>query len=227
MDYTFEKSGYIRIDGQEMKEILHEGEPDYYMRDKSKVYVFEFKNVFLGSRVKYSNDFEQIKKAIYTKLVENESGKPKGVKQITQSIQKIRNGELGTLDDYDFDQITIYPIIVYVDFSFNLAGVNYYLNQEFRTELEENGFEKLHKIKDLVLIDIDSFLKFQDLFRSKTLKINNCLNEYYDKVNNSSSLFDRISTFNMFIHNKTRKIDYESPDLFYQEVGKLISEHED
>lgn len=71
-------------------------------------------------------------------------------------------------------------------------------------------------------IDLDSFIKFQDLFRDKRLKLNNCLNEYFDTLTNPKDIFDRIGTFNVFLHHKTSKIDYGSPLMLMEEVGKIF-----
>lgn len=224
MNYAFEKSKYIRFTGDEMKSIIGDGEPDYYMRDKAKVYLFEFKNVFLGANIKHSKDYEIIKDEVFKKLVKNQNGSPKGVTQLVNVIEKIRNGEFNKFDDYDFDKTIVYPVIVYVDFSFNLGGINFLLNKEFRKQIEEKKISSQGNIKNLVLIDLDSFIKFQDLFRDKTLKINNCLNGYYEYLRDYKDIFNRISTFNMFIHNKTRKIQYDSPKMLFEEVTKMIPE---
>jgi hypothetical protein len=58
--------------------------------------------------------------------------------------------------------------------------------------------------------------------RNKTLKLNNCCNEYYEYLKNSKDISKHISTFNMFIHNKTDKIKYDSPKMLMDEVMKLI-----
>ena len=79
-------------------------------------------------------------------------------------------------------------------------------------------------IKDLTLIDIDTFLKFQDLFRSKKLKINNCLSEYHSKTKKYGSIFNSVETFNIFIHDKTIKMDYGTPRMLHEEVEKLLDE---
>lgn len=227
MNYAFEKSKYVKFTGDEMKAIIGNGEPDYYIRDKAKVYLFEFKNIFLGANIKHSNNYDTIKDEIFKKLVKNQNNSPKGVTQLVNVIEKVREGEFNKFDDYNFDQTIIYPIIVYVDFSFNLGGINFILNKEFRKQIEESNLSNRANIKDLVLIDLDSFIKFQDLFRDKTLKLNNCLNGYYDYVRNYKDIFNRISTFNMFIHNKTRKIKYDSPKMLFEEVTKMLPNEEE
>lgn len=220
MNFAFEKSKYKRFSGEQMKSYI-KAEPDYYMRDNSKIYIFEFKNIFLSSEVKYSYDYETIVAEIFKKLVKNHQGSPKGVTQLVNTIQAIKEKKFINFDDYDFENIIIYPVIVYVDFSFNLAGINHILNKEFKRQLEEIDTNHHKYIKDLILIDLDSFIKFQDLLRDGRLKINNCFNEYIE-LTKKHNIFDRISTFNMYIHNKTRKIKYDSPKMMMEEIEKIL-----
>ena len=226
MNFAFEKSKFIKFTGEEMKKHIT-AEPDYYMRDNSKIYIFEFKNIYLSSDVKHSYEYETIKSEIFKKLVRNEKGSAKGVTQLVNTIDAIKKKQFKQFDDYHFENIVIYPIIVYVDFSFNLAGVNHILNNEFKQQLEEKDTNYHKHIKDLILIDLDSFIKFQDLFRNKTLKINNCFNEYIEITKNHKSFFDRISTFNMYLHNKTRKLKYDTPKMMMEEIEKFIPKEEE
>jgi hypothetical protein len=222
MDYVFEKTNYKKFKASEIKTHIRDGEPDYYMRDKSKVYLFEFKNVYISSAVKNSGDYMQIQSEVFKKLVSNQEGAAKGVTQLINSIKKLRKGDFNKFDNYDFNNVIIYPIIVYVDFSFNISGINYILNKEFHKQIDANKIANSRNIKNLVLIDLDSLIKFQDLFRDKTLKINNCLNEYYDLIKSTRDIYLRITTFNIHLHNKTSKYNYDSPKMLHDEVLKMI-----
>lgn len=223
MNYAFEKSGYVRFSGEEIKEIIKNGEPDYYIRDKAKIYLFEFKNIFLSAEVKNSFDYEKIKSEIFKKLVVNQEDSPKGVTQLVNSIEKMKRKEFEKFDQHHIESTIIYPIIIYVDLSFNVPGINYILNKEFKKQLHERKIQNPENIQDLILIDLDTFIKFQDLFRNKNLKLNNCCNEFYKFLKKSGDLSDRISTFNMFIHNKTDKLNHNSPNMFMNEIMSLIS----
>lgn len=222
LDYVFEKSNFFKYNGQELKMFIGDGEPDYYMRDKAKVYLFEYKDVLLNAKTKHSYDFTEIKSEIFKKLVRNEKGAEKGVTQLVSNIKKVRNNEFKKFDDYDFENVIIYPILIYTDFSFNISGINQLLNVEFRRQIDDKKVKNPLLIKDLVLIDLDTLIKFQDLFRDKRLKINNCLNEYLEFVKMKENLFDKISTFNMFIHNKTKDMKYDSPKMLYEELKAIF-----
>jgi hypothetical protein len=222
LEHCFEKSNYNIHNGLEIKEIITDGEPDYYIRDKAKVYLFEYKNVFLSGKTKHTFDYETTKSAIYEKLVENKKGHPKGIKQLTAVIQKIREKEFNKFDDYNFDDAIIYPIIVFTDFSFNTAGVNYMLNKEFREVLETEKIEYRTKIKNLILIDLDDFIKYQDLFRDKKIKPNNLFNGYLELVKGYKDFTNKFTPYEIYIENRTNKIKSNLSENTIEEIATLL-----
>ena len=225
LKYSFAKNGYKLMDGDQLHNILGQGEPDFYIRDKDKIYLFEYKDVILNADVKHSYNFETIKDEISTKMISNQVGSQKGITQLFNSISNIRKGDYDKVDDYkNLKDCIIYPIIVFTDFSFNLPGINHFLNNEFFKLIYGSDIKNKESIKDLTLIDIDTFLKFQDLFRSKKLKINNCLSEYHSKTKKYGSIFNLVETFNIFIHDKTMHMDYGTPQMLHEEVEKLLDE---
>lgn len=222
MEDCFEKNKYKTFSGNEMKEHLNDGEPDYYIRDKAKVYLFEYKNVFLGGNIKHTFDYDKIKEGIYQKLVENKKGTDKGVRQLINVIEKVRANEFKKFDNYDFDDIIIYPVIVFTDYSFNTAGVNFLLNKEFQETLENREIQNLKAIKNLILIDLDDFIKYQDQFRNKTIKINNILNGYLESIKGYKFLPDKFTPYQIYIENRTRKNKSDLSNKTVEEIGELL-----
>ncbi|NOS90298.1 MAG: hypothetical protein HOP30_00095 [Cyclobacteriaceae bacterium] len=222
MESTFEKNDYIKIDGNTLKRTLKDGEPDFYIRDKNKIYLFEYKDVIINAQTKHSYDFKVIYTELLKKFVANRDGDAKGVTQLVNSIKKIQNGEFNAVDEIDKDNVIIYPIIIFTDYTLNIAGVNYLLNKEMRKIIANRKIDS-RNVKNLVLIDIDILVKFQDLFRSKYLKINNCLNEYIEYTTIRTPEIKQLGTFNMFIHDKTSKLKDYTPSLLFTEASKLLS----
>ena len=66
MEHCFEKSKYNIHNGLKIKEVITNGEPDYYIRDKAKVYLFEYKNVFLSGKIKHTL-ITKLLKQLFTK----------------------------------------------------------------------------------------------------------------------------------------------------------------
>jgi hypothetical protein len=222
MEDCFKNSKYIVHNGVEIKKIITSGEPDYYIRDKAKIYLFEFKNVFLSGKTKHTFEFETIKAGIYEKLVENKEGTDKGIRQLTAVIKKIREKKFNKFDDYSFDDTIIYPIIVFTDFSFNTAGVNYMLNKEFREYLENQEIELRNKIKNLIMIDLDDFIKYQDLYRTKKIKLNNLFNGFLDYVKGYRYFPNKFTPFEIYIDNRTNKEKSELSSNTIEEIAKLL-----
>lgn len=110
-----------------------QGHPDCYLRINNRIYLFEFKDYMMSSRLIAYRDSSKFKKEIDKKFVG--SDKPKGVTQLANQINELANSE------YSFDPITkygirkskieIYPIIVYTDYSYALPGINEYLTGVF------------------------------------------------------------------------------------------------
>ncbi len=222
MEHCFEKAKYTIHNGNTINEIIGDGAPDFYIRDKAKVYLFEFKNVFLSGKAKNTYDFKQIKAGIYEKLVENKKGDAKGLKQLTKVINKIRKSEFNKFDDYNFDKTTIYPVIVFTDFSFNTAGVNYMLNKEFKEHLENEKVRLRNNIKNLILIDLDDFIKYQDLYKDKKIKINNLLNGFLEFIIGYQNFTDKFTPFEIYIDNRTRKITSKLTQNTIVEIAETL-----
>jgi hypothetical protein len=222
MEDCFKKSKYIIHNGNEIKKIITDGEPDYYIRDKAKVYLFEFKNVLLGGKIKHSLDYDKIKAGIYEKLVENNQGDPKGIKQLTAVIEKIRDNEFNKFDNYNFDNAIIYPVIVFTDYSFNTAGVNFMLNKEFREFLETQKVELRTKIKNLILINLDDFIKYQDLFKDKKIKLNNLFNGYLEYIKGYKEYSYKFTPYEIYIENRTNKLKSNLSRNTIDEIATLL-----
>ena len=75
-----------KIPGDEIT-FVNGGEPDYYMRDGERVFLFEYKNIVLGAETKLSGDPEVIWNEVQRKLVKDDSGKDEGVSQLANVIE--------------------------------------------------------------------------------------------------------------------------------------------
>lgn len=221
---SFSKLKYNLLNEDELNEYFNEGAPDFYIRDKAKIYLFEFKDITLNADIKHSYDFEIIKNELIKKFCENQEGKPKGINQLIEVLKRIASGELNKLIPDIKEDLIFYPIIVYTDYSLNAKGIEYLLNKEFNQEIAEKHELKSLNIKDLVLIDLDSFVKFQDLFRTKKIKINHCLNKHIE-FTHEAKIYSKLTTFNQNIHYLTSKIKYEEIEMFKEEIHSIINKN--
>ncbi len=213
MEKCFGNYGDVRLKGDEIKPKLITGEPDFYIRENAKIYLFEFKDVGLTAETKYSGDPERIKKGIFEKLERNSSGKKKGITQLFSTIKEISVGNYDTssIDELPVGEIIIYPIIIHTDITFESAGVNYFLNKRFEVLLAE--FETLsHKIKQLTLINLDTLILLQEHFLNGKLDLGICIDSYIDYISvedgkTATFPFDEFIKY-FFVKTHNEKIGY-------------------
>lgn len=167
----------VRICGQDLHKVVKSGEPDYYARRNNRVFVFEFKDVRLDSQTISSCDYETIRQKLYNTFVFNEEGKPKGVKQLANVIEKKLPEILSKIDTAVLNgKLIIYPVLVYTDGSFDIEGINYYLNGEFRKVI--GSVDDRFQVKDLVMVNLNLLMKLENYFRNGKIDLDKVVNEY-------------------------------------------------
>jgi hypothetical protein len=161
---------------------------DAYVRDNKRIYLIEFKDNIMPSDVMKSHDFNLIKGDIDKKFI-GSAGKPKGVGQITNVIQKIQKGDI-TEDplvgrNIKLRNLQIFPVIVHSWYTYGMHGVNSYLNECFRKRLSEipNTSTDFKNIYDLVLIDLDTLIGHSLEMRETGLS--SIITQYFNKIKDS------------------------------------------
>jgi len=178
------KNRYIEYSGEQIKKMGIVAEPDYYIRNGNYLFLFESKDILINATIKSSYDFKQyeieFKKKLYFET-KKEKVENKAVLQLINNIENVLTKQFQFDKNYKIQSIHIYPILVLHDHQFNIAGLNVIINSWFQTELaklKEKGLPT-DKVKPLVIIDIDTIIFHQDLFRDRTLKLNQILDEYF------------------------------------------------
>jgi len=96
------------------------------------------------------------------------------------------------------------------------------LNKEFREFLESQSVELRTKIKNLIIIDLDDFIKYQDLFSDKKIKLNNLFNGYLEFVKGYRNLPDKFTSYQIYIENRTNKIKSNLSRNTIDEIATLL-----
>ena len=96
------------------------------------------------------------------------------------------------------------------------------MNKEFQETVENREIQNLKSIKNLILIDLDDFIKYQDQFRNKTIKINNILNGYLESIKGYKFLPDKFTPYQIYIENRTRKNKSDLSNKTIEEIGELL-----
>ena len=137
----------------------------------------------------------------------------KGIPQLVNNIEKILRNDA----KYDFfkniNKIKIFPIIITHNRHLDIVGINNILNDYFDEELRNRGIAN-ENIKPITLINIETFIVYQDYFRDKKnfdleLLLNLYHRKIFSKINNAKSedellnqIIQQRAPFNFFIYNK-------------------------
>jgi hypothetical protein len=181
IDKCFPNRFIKKVNGSQYTSIEYS---DYYIRDGKKIFVFEFKNSIVKSSIKYAHSFDDIEKEIKTKLYyDSNSRQDKGVKQLKKVILKIKHNKLD-FDKYDgtlLGKLQIYPIIVYTDSFFSIDGISHLVNGLFRNEINSDAECFDLKIKDLILISMESLFDIISLIEKREYTFREICDIYFDK----------------------------------------------
>ena len=199
---------YVRCPGTELRPKIGKGEPDYYMRRGNRVFIFECKDTLLANKYKLSGDFDQIIKGTEEKFVSNENAEPKGITQLANVIEKKLSLIFEEVDTSAPQGIKyVFPILVYFDDSFDPEGVNWHLNNRFHEIISQRDISPDFIVKDLVMINIEMFMRLENYFADDKLKLATLINSFIDYK--SQTELNKVFPFNKFLFQEARKKGYE------------------
>ena len=172
---------YVNYSGEELEKALGKGMPDYYLRRRNKIFVFECKDVQMAAKKKLSGDYETIKKAIFEKYVANSKGHAKGIGQLANVIVEKLPSILREVDKSAPNSVIfVYPVIVYFDDCFDVEGPNYLLNKEFQRIISEKNVTADYEVKDVVMVNIEQLMRLENFFAAEKLDLAYLINSYIE-----------------------------------------------
>ncbi len=166
----------VRLSEKECKEINNQlqGEPDYYIRINNDIFLFEFKDKLIQGDRKASQDTKSVVEMINEKFIVND-----GVRQLVNNIERIVNGEFVYDPQIKSTAVNIYPILVIGDSRFDVAGFNFWLNEELKDSLQSNGANINNKIKPLTVVTIDTLILYKNEFNEGFIRFKNIIKQYH------------------------------------------------
>jgi hypothetical protein len=179
---------YVHMSGDYIKnEFGIVAEPDYYIRNGNKIFLFESKDILIPSKTKVSNDYENIsselKKRLYYEEKSNGGIDNKAVLQLLNNIQKILKKTAEWDQGYKEKNIRIYPIIILHDNIYNCPGINDLVNIWFEEELEKMKEEyDVSRIENITIINIDVFIVYKDLLQKSESSLDKMISSYHKFV---------------------------------------------
>lgn len=162
-------------------------EPDYYIRNGNKIFLFESKDILIPSETKVSNDYENIsselKKRLYYEEKRNGGIDNKAVLQLLNNTQKILRKTAEWDQGYKEKNIRIYPIIILHDNIYNCPGINDLVRMWFEEELEKMREEyDVSRIENITIINIDVFIVYKDLLQKSEGSLDKMISSYHKYV---------------------------------------------
>src|ERR1019366_4412988 len=106
---------------------IKEGEVDALLDFGAEIILFEFKHFFLAQDVKDALDRTRLESELRLKLVEDEDGSPKAVRQLVNIANAIRSGDISTAAGRYGAQgagaAALYPLVVVAEPAMEAFGV--------------------------------------------------------------------------------------------------------
>lgn len=169
LEKIFHKKWQIREAGG-----TYDGAPDFYVRERNKIFIFEIKDTGVSAEVKTSMNVGEIKNDICKKFVRNIKNRPKAVCQLINNIESLIRGNIECEKDFIFKpNMKIFPVLILCDRSWEVPGFNYYLNKE----LEKNkssiiSDERVREsVQSLTVIDMDTLIFNSDSYAKNNMLI--------------------------------------------------------
>lgn len=218
------------LTGEECREQMQEGEPDYYTRHGSSVLVFESKDIRINKEIKASFDFSRYEPAFREKLYYKEKNgqpKPKAVKQLVSNIRLVLEKSLPFDKDYESQAVNIYPVIILHDYQYNVLGLNYLVNDWFNRELRELRKRGLStdKVRPVTIIDIDTVILFRDELKNETFLLEDMIDNYHTSIRpyeNHSTHAEWIKHYMPFSHFALSSYPHVSEPFLSERVAMLF-----
>lgn len=199
---------YVNYSGEGLEKAIGKGMPDYYLRRRNRIFVFECKDVQMAAKKKLSGDYETIKKAIFEKYVANSKGHAKGIGQLANVIVEKLPSILNEVDKWASNGVKfIYPVIVYFDDCFDVEGPSYLLNKEFQRIISEKKVTADYEVKDVVMVNIEQLMRLENFFAAEKLDLAYLINSYIEYKEEFE--LNQVFPFNKYIFQEARKVGYE------------------
>lgn len=188
--------------------------PDGYIRIHNRIFLIEFKDYMMSSRVINSMDVDAFKEEVDKKFISNEKGKPKGISQLANQIDFLKENE------YEFDKIysiglkkekiEVYPLIVYTDNQYSIPGINDYLTKQFQSSISTN--EGFKEINPPTMININFLFKYANYIAKN--RLDKIIKSYYRKKRKRENVLSKKPTPDNWIQAKL-SFDDMGPTIDY------------
>lgn len=228
-------NSWLKIPGAEFLANGYDSEPDFYLRFKNKLFLFESKDVLIDSKLKQSRDFnlllDELSNKFY-KTIQNGKVKNRAVLQLVKNVKRVLTNFYSDLDNsINVKSINIYPILVIHDRTFDCLGVNQVIRHWFRLELEKISSDyDISKVRDLVVLNVDELLLHQDILVKRRIRLEKVIDKYLieTKMNsiNPHTPIELLSpymiSFSWYLTNEIESKNLKLPPEYINKLGEFL-----
>lgn len=178
------------------KEFGEDGAPDGYIRHNKTIELYESKDVLLNGKIKQSHNIQELSEALVEKFVVDKK-RDVGIRQLAANIKRVLTASIKKDSGFNPTEVKIYPYLVVHDVMYRTPGVNEILNVHFEQERQKLATEGLNisNVKDLIIIDIDTFILIDQYLSSGSLTMQELAEAYYSFANPNTTQPIRVEEF--------------------------------
>ncbi|RZK42638.1 MAG: hypothetical protein EOO90_06255 [Pedobacter sp.] len=188
LDKIYAKTSYYRMSGQQIKDVYGvQSEPDYYVRNGNKVFLYEVKGSMITGKAKQSFSYTELEAELKLKYYFNApKDKNLGVLQLVDRIRILLSEVCPVPYDTNAKQrgLKIFPILLVSEQSLTTPGINYIFNNWFSEAIANDTELSKHRsrIHPLTVIDFDTVINYLDLFEQRPAEFEEAILRYHKYI---------------------------------------------
>ncbi|MEM9051694.1 MAG: hypothetical protein AAGC47_06540 [Bacteroidota bacterium] len=236
------RNRYITFSGSELKTKLKNREPDYYVRNGRKIFLFESKDFNFRAELKNSGDWrhyeDQLKMRLYY-YVKGGKRKNGAILQLFENIDRLLLEKFIADPKCPPKGLKIYSIIVVHHRIFSISGLNSFIKHWFNEESRRRKIDSsldYSRVRVPVIIDIDTLILMKDLIEVKKIALDTIIDRYLSFINRDlskryrdfedhKSAFDKADySFKQFFLDELKRNEWRwKPKLFLEKAHMTFS----
>jgi hypothetical protein len=184
----------------------HQPSPDFSVKTKNHLFMFEYKDMRVLKEVAEGNDMIAVMGYIDDRL-NKEKGKEggnKGIPQLIRDMEEFFSGKLPWGQDFRGGNIKIHPVLVVNSRFFGVRGINYILQQKMIQRISESDILRNHtkEIGDLLVLDYDIlFLVVAQSYKNIS-NFQDLMFSYLTHIRKTQDVYERCDSFRHYVMNK-------------------------
>lgn len=198
MKKAYGNKSYKRFSGTEMKEFMGDTEPDYYLRNGNKVFIFEVKDSFIAGVSKQSFNVKTIADDIRSKY-HSDGHHEKAVKQLITRLRFSLKKEYPFDTNYNVRNLKLFPVLIVYDMNLSVPGIESLLQGWFEEEKTLLIEEMTHTgitgftIHNLVILTVDDLILLSEYISSNRISLEDLILAYQKKRRQLLKITDGMS----------------------------------